>query len=111
MWQSVARADEIKPGTGKTVELSGRKLAIFNVDGKFHAIDDVCPHRGGPLGEGFLEGKNVTCPWHAWEFDVTSGQCLTMEGTRQKCCRLNDCTTQRLNDHRHGSFRNRWFCT
>jgi nitrite reductase/ring-hydroxylating ferredoxin subunit len=43
------------------------------VDGTFHAIDDVCKHQGGPLGEGELNGKIVTCPWHGWEYDVTSG--------------------------------------
>jgi len=52
-------------------------IALFNVDGKFHALDGVCPHAGGPLGEGTLRGTVVTCPWHGWQFDVTNGQnCL-----------------------------------
>ncbi|MBT4865448.1 MAG: Rieske 2Fe-2S domain-containing protein, partial [Planctomycetaceae bacterium] len=49
----------------------------FNVDGEFHALDGVCPHAGGPLGEGGLSGNIVTCPWHGWQFDVTTGtHCL-----------------------------------
>ena len=52
-------------------------VALFNVDGKFYALDGICPHAGGPLGEGELRGTVVTCPWHGWQFDVTTGQhCL-----------------------------------
>ena len=69
----VAQTSEIPAGQGKCVEVEGRRLAIFNVDGSYYAIDDVCQHQGGPLGEGELNGKIVTCPWHGWEYDVTSG--------------------------------------
>ena len=69
----VARASEIPVGQGKCVEVEGRRIAIFNVDGSYYAIDDVCQHQGGPLGEGELSGKIVTCPWHGWEYDVTNG--------------------------------------
>ena len=71
----VAQVADLKPGECKTVNANGRDLALFNVDGKFHAIDNTCLHRGGPLGEGVLEGSVVTCPWHGWKFDVTSGAC------------------------------------
>jgi nitrite reductase/ring-hydroxylating ferredoxin subunit len=50
------------------------EVAVFNVDGKFYVLKNECPHAGGPLGEGFLDGPVVTCPWHGWQFDVTSGQ-------------------------------------
>jgi nitrite reductase (NADH) small subunit len=70
-------ASEIAPGTAKLVSVEGKELAIFNVDGAFHAIDSECPHRGGPLAEGEIEGCIVTCPWHAWQFDVTSGESIT----------------------------------
>jgi nitrite reductase/ring-hydroxylating ferredoxin subunit len=72
---SVKLADvaEISPGTGRVVAARGRVLALFHVEGRFFAIDNSCPHRGGPLGEGVLEGRVVTCPWHGWEFDVTTG--------------------------------------
>ena len=69
----VAKTSEIPAGQGKCVEVEGRRLAIFNVDGSYYAIDDVCQHQGGPLGEGELSGKIVTCPWHGWEYDVTNG--------------------------------------
>ena len=48
-------------------------IALFNVDGQFHALDGVCPHQGGPLGQGELCGTIVTCPWHGWQFDVSNG--------------------------------------
>ncbi|HEV7731769.1 MAG TPA: Rieske 2Fe-2S domain-containing protein [Candidatus Binatia bacterium] len=70
-------ASDIAPGTGKTVTVEGKELALFNIDGTFRAIDNECPHRGGPLGEGDVEGCLVTCPWHAWQFDVTTGESVT----------------------------------
>jgi len=70
-------AADVAPGTGTTIEVRGKKIAVFNVDGAFHAIDDECPHRGGPLGEGELDGCLVMCPWHAWQFDVTTGESVT----------------------------------
>jgi nitrite reductase (NADH) small subunit len=69
----VAAAAELQPGQGKTVEAEGVEIALFNVDGTYHAIANACYHHGGPLGEGELEGTTVTCPWHGWQFDVTSG--------------------------------------
>jgi nitrite reductase (NADH) small subunit len=60
----VAKASELEPNHGKLVEVQGKKIALFNVDGKLHAIDNTCTHRGGPLSEGELEGDEVTCPWH-----------------------------------------------
>ena len=72
----VAQANEIEPNHGKLVEVQGKKIALFNVDGKFHAIDDTCTHRGGPLSEGELEGDQVTCPLHGAKFKVNSGEVL-----------------------------------
>jgi nitrite reductase (NADH) small subunit len=69
----IAQTGEVPPGTGKVVEVAGQALALFNVDGAFYAIDNACPHRGGPLGEGDLDGFIVTCPWHGWRWDVTTG--------------------------------------
>jgi nitrite reductase/ring-hydroxylating ferredoxin subunit len=68
---------DIASGTGKTVTAGGKELAVFNVEGSFHVIDNECPHRGGPLGEGELEGCLLTCPWHAWQFDVRTGESVT----------------------------------
>jgi nitrite reductase/ring-hydroxylating ferredoxin subunit len=68
---------DVPPGTGREVVAAGRIIAVFNVDGQFYALDGICPHAGGPLGQGSLAGGVVTCPWHGWQFDVTSGRhCL-----------------------------------
>ena len=72
----VAGTDEVKPGHGIVAEVNGKILAVFNVDGNFHVIDNTCTHRGGPLGEGDVEGSVVTCPWHGWQFDVRTGACV-----------------------------------
>ena len=56
----VAKTDEIVPGQGKMIEVGNKKIALFNLEGSFYAIDDTCTHRGGPLSEGVLEGKQVT---------------------------------------------------
>ena len=72
-----AAASEIPVGTIKEVSVGGTAVAVANVGGEFHAINNTCLHRGGPLGEGMLEGRIVTCPWHGWQFDVTTGRhCL-----------------------------------
>jgi nitrite reductase/ring-hydroxylating ferredoxin subunit len=78
----VARRDEIAAGNGMTVDVSGTPVAIFNVDGKYCATHNTCLHRQGPLGEGELDGNTVTCPWHGWQYDVTTGQCLTAPGQK-----------------------------
>ena len=70
----VAKASEMKPGEARTVECAGRAIALCNAGGRFHALDNTCLHRGGPLGEGFLDGTILTCPWHGWQYDVTTGQ-------------------------------------
>lgn len=71
---TVARVQDIPPGSGRVVNLAGASLALFNVNGEFFAIDNACLHKGGPLGEGKLDGCVVTCPWHGWQFDVTTGK-------------------------------------
>jgi nitrite reductase/ring-hydroxylating ferredoxin subunit len=65
---------ELPPGHGTELSLGGQAVALFNVEGRFYAISNTCLHRGGPLGQGFVEGGTVTCPWHAWTWDVTSGK-------------------------------------
>jgi len=69
-----ARKDEIPAGTIREFQVDGATLAISNVDGTFYAIHNTCLHRGGPLGEGELKGKVVTCPWHGWQYDVSTGK-------------------------------------
>ena len=74
---TVAQRADVPPGTAREVMAGDQVLALFNVEGTFHALDGVCPHAGGPLGAGALRGSVITCPWHGWQFDVASGQnCL-----------------------------------
>lgn len=70
----VATASELAPGQAMRVEVQGKAIALFNLGGRYHAIDDTCTHRGGPLSEGDVEGQVVTCPWHGATFDVTTGR-------------------------------------
>lgn len=73
-FERVACVDEIPPGTAKVVRVKEKPIAVFNVNGTFHAIYNLCPHGGGPLGDGYLKGYVVTCPWHDLAFDVRNGQ-------------------------------------
>ena len=70
----VASTGDLKPGENMVVNANGAEVALFNVDGQFFAISNTCLHRGGPLGEGFLENDVVTCPWHGWKFNVKTGE-------------------------------------
>jgi len=73
---SVAKVEDIAPGSGVVAEVDDKSFAVFNVDGNYCVIDNTCLHRGGPLGEGDLEGDIVTCPWHGWEYSVQTGACV-----------------------------------
>jgi nitrite reductase/ring-hydroxylating ferredoxin subunit len=81
----VADQAEVPAGEGRVVDAAGKTIALFNVDGSFYAIDNTCAHRGGPLGEGDLEGHIVTCPWHAWRWDVTTGANANNPGVKVGC--------------------------
>lgn len=70
----VAKIAEIEPGEARLVEVNGKQIALFNVDGQFFAIDNTCSHKGGPLTEGEVSGHVVTCPWHSGRFDVRTGE-------------------------------------
>jgi len=73
-WIRIAAVSDCPPGSAREFVVEDRIVALFNVDGEFHALDGVCPHQGGPLGQGELKGCIITCPWHGWQFDVTNGQ-------------------------------------
>jgi 3-phenylpropionate/trans-cinnamate dioxygenase ferredoxin subunit len=77
----VARCPEVPLGGKKLAEVDGRPIALFNVDGKYFAIDDVCTHDGGPLAEGDLKGCEIMCPRHGARFDVRTGEALSMPAT------------------------------
>lgn len=70
------RSDVPDGQRGLVVEAAGRHIAIFKVGGQFHAVDNRCLHQGASLGDGFLEGACITCPWHGWRYDLISGTCL-----------------------------------
>ncbi len=72
----VAGTAEVTPGMGVVAEVNGQAIAVFNVDGTYCAVDNTCIHRGGPIGEGELEGDTVTCPWHGWQYNVKTGACI-----------------------------------
>ena len=74
----VASCSELPVGGKKLVEVDGRAIAVFNVNGAYHAIDDVCTHDGGPLAEGELMGCEIQCPRHGARFDVRTGRPLCM---------------------------------
>ncbi len=79
----IAALADIPPGSSHELIAGGRVIALYNVEGTLYALDGVCPHAGGPLGKGQLDGCTVTCPWHGWQFDASTGQhCLT-EAIRQ----------------------------
>ena len=63
----------LPPGSVMQVEVGGNPYAICNVAGELHALDGICPHSGGPLGQGALHGNTLVCPWHAWEYDCRTG--------------------------------------
>jgi nitrite reductase (NADH) small subunit len=71
---TVAKVADIPIGQGQAFAVSGRMVAVFNEDGKFFAIDDLCPHMGASLAGGYLEDGIVTCPWHAWRFCIHDGK-------------------------------------
>jgi nitrite reductase (NADH) small subunit len=73
-WVPLIRAAELPVGTARELVAEGRVIALYHVDEEIYALDGVCPHQGGPLGKGMLEGCIVTCPWHGWQFDVATGQ-------------------------------------
>jgi len=80
----MATLGELTPGAAKEVEHDGRIYALFNVDGKVSAIDGICPHQGGPLADGPIEGGCVVCPWHGWPFDVVTGKTTLNSRIRQQ---------------------------
>ena len=73
-YMKVAKTTEIEPGQARLVDVKGRSIALFNVDGQFFALDNTCTHKGGPLAEGEISGHEVTSPWHGARFAVRTGE-------------------------------------
>jgi len=70
----VGRTPDLVPGRSRVVYLRGIEIALFNVNGEFYAVDNLCPHEGGPLVAGMIGGMVLTCPWHRWQFDLKTGR-------------------------------------
>ena len=83
-WIDIAATTECPPGKSIERVAANAMVALANVDGQFYAIDGLCPHQGGPLGTGALCGIVLTCPWHGWQFDVTTGQHRYSANVRQQ---------------------------
>ena len=82
MFTRVAKVTDV-PDPGKTlVEIDDRLIVLIHAGGTFYAIDDVCTHDGGPLGEGELDGNTIACPRHGAKFDIRDGRALTMPATK-----------------------------
>ena len=81
----VAVMDELREDGGIQRAVGDREVGLFKLDGEVCAIDGVCPHVGGPLGEGFVEDGTVSCPVHGWSFDLRTGQCTTNPRARVDC--------------------------
>ena len=80
-----AKARDIAPGQIREIQLDAVTIALANVGGQFHALSNTCLHRGGPLGQGSLQGNMVTCPWHGWSVDVTSGKVTHNQAAKVAC--------------------------
>lgn len=72
-WVRIARVDDIPAREGRAVTVGDRELAVFNVDGRFLAVDGRCPHKGGPLHDGIVAGDTVVCPLHGWKIGLEGG--------------------------------------
>lgn len=81
----VIEVSELPAGQCREVQAGDKTIALYNVGGTFYATSNTCIHRGGPLGQGMLEGQTVMCPWHAWIFDVTTGE-NTANGALKVAC-------------------------
>jgi len=86
---TVASLSDLPPGSSKIVSFEGKSVAIFNVGGAFYAIQNVCVHRGGPVGEGELDGTTITCPWHGWSYDLTTGTSESPPGAQLPTYRVH----------------------
>lgn len=84
----VARLSDLDPGTCFSIEVKGRGIALFNVAGEIYALDNTCPHAGGPLGDGTLHDDIVECPWHGWQFNVRTGERVQNSSFQVACYRV-----------------------
>ncbi len=82
---NLGKWQHVYDGHGKTFTIGEQQIAMFSIDGEVFAFDDECPHVGASLGTGKLNGKLVTCPAHDWQFDITNGECVTIDRCDDGC--------------------------
>ena len=87
---AVAFSEQLKLGRGSTYRYRETNVAVFRLDSGLFAIDDACTHEDGPLGEGDIDGLVVTCPYHDWRFDVSSGDCLSQDNRHVACYEVKE---------------------
>ena len=74
MWTAVAATEDIPVREGRVVHAGGKDIAVFNLGDRFMAVDNRCPHKGGPLSDGIMTGGAVVCPLRAWRINLTTGE-------------------------------------
>ncbi len=85
MWNKVGKEADISEQNPALYQGRDGAIAIFKAEGQYYALDNLCPHRGGPLADGHSDSMSVVCPWHAWKFDLKTGECDGIPGVKQKC--------------------------
>ena len=93
-WINVVKTSAVEPGQNIVIKFDNEDIAIFNTGTEFYAINNTCPHQGGPLNEGTLAGEVITCPWHGWQYDLKSGCPITTPNLRIYPLRVHGDTLQ-----------------
>lgn len=81
----LGKAADLPEGSVKVFSADEHEIAVFNVDGQFYAIDNLCIHQHGPLSQGRVVGRTVICPWHEWQYDLTTGGLVSRPDVRVGC--------------------------
>jgi nitrite reductase (NADH) small subunit len=82
-WHVVCKRSDVPANRGWPVRVGAESIAIFEVDGRLMAVENVCRHVGNPIDDGFVQGGCVSCPWHGWRYDLRTGDHLTLFGRRR----------------------------
>ena len=86
----VCKVEELPEGESRRVLAEVESIAVFNVGGQYYACSDACPHAGGPLHQGYIEGTRVACPWHGWSFELTPDPARPKDGVSRYTVTVSD---------------------
>ncbi len=81
-WIEACKASDLAVGENRCIEVEGGKIALFRTTTGAYAVDDFCPHRSGPLHQGWLKDDTIACPWHQWIFNLHDGKCSNIPGQK-----------------------------